>query len=82
MSRDSKNDRRRHRKRETINTKGLKPWQAKDTQPGVIRSLFPTFRVDQSDLNEINDYCKAEGIERSILMRRLIRDFLESLRQD
>lgn len=77
----TKNDRRRERARETINTEGIKPWQAPDSITGVTRRLFPTFRVDDDDLNEINAFCKAEGIKRSVFMRRLIREFLDSLKE-
>lgn len=77
----TKNDRRHVRTKETINTEGIKPWQAPDTTTGVTRKLFPTFRVNEDDLNAINAYCEAEGIERSVLMRRLVREFLESLSQ-
>ena len=76
-----KGDRRHVRSKDTIKTEGLKPWKASDSTTGVTRRTFPTFRANEDDLNAINEYCETEGIERSVLMRRLIREFLESIEE-
>jgi Ribbon-helix-helix protein, copG family len=77
----SKNDRKRTRPKETINTEGLKTWKAPDTKKGVTRSLFPTFRIDKEDLDAINEHCERDGIDRSVLMRSIVKQFLESLKK-
>lgn len=74
-----KGDRRHVRSKDTIKTEGLKPWKASDSTTGVTRRTFPTFRVNEDDLNAINEYCETEGIERSVLMRRLIAEFIQSI---
>lgn len=76
-----KSVKKRDRAPETINKEGLTSWQASDSKPGITRSKFPTFRVDPEDLEAINDHCESEGVERSVLMRQLIKTFLQSLKE-
>lgn len=76
--RQRKSHTRPNRTRDTIKTENLKTWKAEDSQEGVTRVTFPTFRVNQEDLEEINDYCDRAGESRPVLMRRLIREFLDS----
>ena len=77
-----KNDGRRDRAKETINTEGLTSWRAADSKTGVSRCIFPQFRVDREDLEIINDHCQKTDVERSVLMRQLVKEFCQSLNSD
>jgi hypothetical protein len=71
----------KNRPRETIDTSGLQTWQAIDSEPGVTRVAFPTFRVHPDALADLNDYCEEHDIPRAVLMRKLIDDFLNGLEE-
>ena len=58
-------------------TAGIKPWLAADSTPGIERVLFPTFRVDAEDLAAINRCAENDGVTRTVLIRKIIKEFLE-----
>lgn len=82
---DSDRKRKKHerpnRSKDTVNAENLKTWKAEDSSEGITRVNFPTFRVDPEALEAINQYCKESGEGRAVLMRRLIREFLEARNQ-
>jgi hypothetical protein len=77
MARKRKPHNRASRIGQSTNTDGLTTWKAPDSKDGVTRVVFPSFRVDPDDLAGVNAYCDRTGEQRSVLMRRLIREFLE-----
>jgi Ribbon-helix-helix protein, copG family len=73
--------RQKKRAKKTIKTplseRKFNPNYAEDTQLGVSRVVFPTFRVDEDDLGLINQIAEKTGVDRSVLMRSIIRQFIQ-----
>jgi hypothetical protein len=65
---------RKMRDPETFNTSGL--LKAEDTIAGVQRVVFPTFRIDLVDSQEIDRRAHLEGVDRAVFMRKLIKTAL------
>ena len=70
---------RKKRAPNTINTAGLTPHQYKseDSVDGESFVICPTFRLEPESLADLNAIAGAEGIARSVLLRRIVNQFLK-----